>query len=226
MDMSVELPDVRPFFMDRMVNHMYYQKYSMSSTTALPHLQAGCQLPPNTFTEFSNASPLYLEVRMCIHGADLRSTFLQDYALENITELLAKDVTIADFAKAAKLAFVSHTGPPLLQQILATYAAHKDKDWGYLPNEAATYENLLRILEFAVQTYRAGRRIALMKQDGSLPAPDISKPWPTSYARQESSSEFECALMEFSHTPNLYEDLPPFSPAYVESPNEIEIDEF
>ena len=106
---------------------MYYQEHSTSSPMSLPHLQNGCQLSPDTFICVGKASPLELEVRMCIPAVDLDSTFLQDYALMKIAELLERGVNIENFAKAVEIAFVSDpTGPGLLQQTLATNAAYRE----------------------------------------------------------------------------------------------------
>jgi hypothetical protein len=77
------------------------------------------------FTAFGNPSPLDLEVRMCIHAADLRSITLRDYALMNIMATLEKGVSTKGFAEAVQTAFVSHTGPPLLRDLLTIYNAHR-----------------------------------------------------------------------------------------------------
>jgi hypothetical protein len=203
-NLFIELPDVHPFYMDRMVNFMYEATYSTSSPTSFPWIQDGCQLSPETFTAFGKTSPLDLEVRMCIHAADLRSTTLRDYALMSILALLEKGVSINDFAEAVQTAFVSHTGPPLLRELVAIYAAHMDEIW-IRWSDVASYIKLMRIPDFSQQTHMAKHHcLRMVKAKGILPIPIISdnettaaplylrkQPPPVPQAHQQLPSEFE-----------------------------------
>jgi hypothetical protein len=141
--MFISLPDVHPFYMDRMINYMYYRKYDTVSPTTLSHLQDGCQLALDASIAFGTPAALELEVCMCIIATELRSTILRDYTLMEILELFEEGVSIEEFDKAVELTYLTHPGNRLLQQTLAVYAALEYTS-GYPLSPAAACEILHR----------------------------------------------------------------------------------